>query len=79
VPATAEWAYYPSTAAVVAKIEATTPGWKWPAGWWTRRFGGWPYSDEWLSAAVDPNVAPFSQSFIEVRVGPTNGRVRLLR
>jgi hypothetical protein len=77
-PATAEWAYYPSKPAVVTKIEATTPGWKWPAWWWTKRFGGWPFSAEWLSAAFDANVAPFYQSFIEVRVEPTKGRVRLL-
>jgi uncharacterized membrane protein HdeD (DUF308 family) len=77
-PATAEWVYYPSTAAVVAKIEATTPRWKWPAWWWTKRFGGWPFSAEWLSAAFDANVAPFYQSFIEVRVEPSKGRVRLL-
>jgi hypothetical protein len=62
VPVTAEWAYYPSTAAVVAKIEATTPGSKWSAWWRTKRFGGWPFSAEWLSAAFDSNVAPFYQT-----------------
>jgi hypothetical protein len=31
-----------------------------------------------LSAAFDANVAPFYQSFIEVRVEPTRVRVRLL-
>ena len=62
---------------VVAKIEATTPYWKWPAWWWTKRLGGWPFSAEWLSAAFDANVAPFYQSFIEVQVEPTNGLVRL--
>ncbi len=76
-PATAEWAFYPNTAHVVAKIEATTPYWKWPAWWWTKRLGGWPFSAEWLSAAFDANVAPFYQSFIEVQVEPTNGLVRL--
>ena len=76
-PATAEWAFYPNTADVVAKIEATTPRWKWPAWWWTKRLGGWPFSAEWLSAAFDANVAPFYQSFIEVRVKPTKGLVRL--
>jgi hypothetical protein len=77
-PATAGWAFYASRPAVVAKIEATTPRWKWPAWWWTKRFGGWPFSAEWLSAAFDADVAPFYRSFIEVRVGPTKGRVRLL-
>ena len=33
---------------------------------------------EWLSAAFDYNVAPFFQSFVEVRVEPSVGRVRLL-
>jgi hypothetical protein len=77
-PATAEWAFYPNQADVVAKIEATTPGWKWPAWWWTKRLGGWPFSAEWLSAAFDTNVAPYYQSFIEVRVEATRGRVRLI-
>jgi hypothetical protein len=77
-PATVEWAYYPTPAQVAAKIEATTPVWKWPAWWWTKRFGGWPFSAEWLSAAFDANVAPFYQSFIEVRVEPSKGRVCLL-
>jgi hypothetical protein len=35
-------------------------------------------SAEWLSAAFDANVAPFYQSFIEVRVEPSKVRVRLL-
>ena len=29
----------------------------------------WPFSSEWLSALFDYNVAPFFQSFVEVRVG----------
>jgi hypothetical protein len=32
---------------------------------------------EWLSAAFDVNVAPFYQSFVEVRVEQSSGRVRL--
>ena len=77
-PATAEWAFYPTRDQVVAKIEATTPAWKRPAWWWTKRLGGWPFSAEWLSAAFDANVAPFYQSFIEVRVEPSRRRIRLL-
>ncbi len=72
------WAFYPSTAPLVAKIEANNPIWKRPVWFWTRRLGGWPWSAEWLSAAFDYNVAPFFQSFIEVRVEPSAGRVRLL-
>ena len=45
---------------------------------WTKRFGAWPFSVEWLSAAFDYNVAPFFQSFVEVRVEPSADRVRLL-
>ena len=75
---TAEWAHYPNLAAVTAKIDAHTPWWKRPAWWWTRQFGAWPFSAEWLSAAFDYNVAPFFQSFIEVKVEPSAHRVRLI-
>ncbi|MGE0463790.1 MAG: metallophosphoesterase [Vicinamibacterales bacterium] len=67
-PAVDRWAFYPSTAATMAKIDAQTPWWKRPAWWWTHRFGAWPFSAEWLSAAFDSNTAPFFQSFVEVRV-----------
>jgi hypothetical protein len=77
-PATRDWAFYPNRDQVVAKIEATTPAWKAPAWWWTKQMGAWPFSPEWLSAAFDTNVAPFYQSFMEVRVEPSRGRVRLL-
>jgi uncharacterized membrane protein HdeD (DUF308 family)/3',5'-cyclic AMP phosphodiesterase CpdA len=77
-PALTEWAFYPGTAAVTAKIDFHTPRWKWPFWVWTKRFGAWPFSVEWLSAAFDYNVAPFFQSFVEVRVEPSAGRVRLL-
>jgi hypothetical protein len=76
--ATKEWAFYPSADPIIAKIAAQTPFWKRPAWWWTRRSNGWPVSAEWLSAAFDYNAAPFFQSFIEVRVEPSMGRVRLL-
>jgi uncharacterized membrane protein HdeD (DUF308 family) len=77
-PASADWAFYPGKKLVVDKIEATTPNWKWPAWWWTKNLGAWPSSPEWLSAAFDVNVAPFYQSFVEVRVEPSRGRVRLI-
>lgn len=75
---TARWAYYPDRAAVVAKIRARSPWWKLPAWWWTDRVGAWPFSAEWMSAAFDYNVAPFFQSFIEVRVERSAHRIRLL-
>jgi len=72
------WAFYPARAPLVAKIDANTPFWKAPAWWWTRRFHAWPFSTEWLSPAFDYNVAPFFQSFFEVRVEPSANRVHLL-
>ncbi|MGH7302237.1 MAG: metallophosphoesterase [Candidatus Rokuibacteriota bacterium] len=77
-PAVPEWAFYPSRADVTAKIDVHTPLWKWPFWVWTKKYGAWPFSVEWLSAAFDYNVAPFFQSFIEVRVEPSAARVRLL-
>jgi uncharacterized membrane protein HdeD (DUF308 family)/3',5'-cyclic AMP phosphodiesterase CpdA len=76
--AVGEWAFYPSRAELVAKIDFHTPLWKWPFWIWTKHYGAWPFSVEWLSAAFDYNVAPFFQSFVEVRVEPSAGRVRLL-
>ncbi len=77
-PATPEWGFYPSTASVVGKIDRYTPWWKWPFWLWTKHFGAWPYSAELLSAAFDYNVAPFFQSFVQVRVEPSAGHVRLI-
>jgi hypothetical protein len=77
-PATSEWAFYPGKASVVEKLERNTPLWKWPFWVWTKRFGAWPFTAELLSAAFDYNVAPFFQSFVEVRVEPSAGRVRLV-
>jgi len=76
--ATADWAYYPNLEAVTDKIVARTPWWKRPAWWWTEMFGAWPFTAEWLSAAFDYNVAPFFQSFVEVRVERSSNRVRIL-
>jgi uncharacterized membrane protein HdeD (DUF308 family)/3',5'-cyclic AMP phosphodiesterase CpdA len=77
-PVTKDWSYYPSRVAVEQKIESTTPTWKRPAWWWTKNYGAWPFSAEWLSAAFDSNVAPFMQSFIEVRVEPSRQQLRLI-
>lgn len=77
-PVTAEWAFYPGRAAVVSKVDMTARSWKRPAWWWTKKLGAWPFSAEWLSAAFDSNVAPFFQSFVEVRVEPSRGQLRLL-
>ena len=77
-PATTEWAFYPTHEAVVDKIRARTPWWKRPAWWWTSATGAWPFSPEWLSAAFDYNVAPFFQSFAEVRVERSRNVIRLI-
>src|SRR5262249_24385469 len=76
-PPTKEWAFYPDRQAVASKIEARTPWWKRPAWWWTTSLGCWPISAEWMSAAFDYNVAPFFQSFVEVRVERSANRVVL--
>jgi len=75
---TPDWAHYPDRRAVAGKIEQDTPWWKRPAWWWTTRFDAWPFSAEWLSAVFDYNVAPFFQSFVEVKVEPSARRVRVL-
>jgi hypothetical protein len=77
VPATAAWGFYPTTAQVTGKIQATLPVWKRPFWWWSQHLRAWPFSVEWLSGAFDVNVAPFYQSFVEVRVEPSSGQVRL--
>jgi uncharacterized membrane protein HdeD (DUF308 family) len=77
-PATVNWAYYPDEASTTGKIQTLTPWWKRPAWWWTRAFNAWPFTAEWLSAVFDYNVAPFFQSFVEVRVERSANRVRII-
>jgi uncharacterized membrane protein HdeD (DUF308 family) len=74
----ADWACYPSREALVAKLDAQTPAWKWPVWKWTRDWGAWPSTAETLSAAFDFNGAPFFQSFVEIRVEPSRNRVTLI-
>ncbi len=76
-PAFTDYAFYPRTDALRAKLDAETPFWKWPAWWWVRRFGAWPFSVEALSAVFDFNRAPYFQSFMEVRVERSRSRVVL--
>lgn len=75
---TEDFAFYPAKDPLVRKIEANTAWYKYPAWWYTRQFDGWPFSAEWLSAAFDYNVAPFFQSFMEVKVERSAGRVGFL-
>ncbi len=74
-PVFTDYAFYPRTDALGAKLEAETPFWKRPAWWWVRRFGAWPFSVEALSAVFDFNRAPYFQSFMEVRVERSRSRV----
>jgi len=76
-PDVGTWAYYPNQASVVEKIHTYTPWWKWPAWVWTRSFGAWPSSAEWLSAMFDYNVAPFFQSFVVVTVDPAARQITI--
>ena len=76
-PALGDYAFYPRTDAVSTKLDQETPPWKWPAWWWIRRNGAWPFSVEALSAVFDFNRAPFFQSFVEVRVERSRRQVVL--
>ena len=75
---TRTWAFYPSAAAIRAKLDAETPAWKQPFWWWIKRFGAWPLDIETLSGMFDFNRAPFFQSFMEVRVERSKKQVLLL-
>ena len=77
-PPTDQWAYYPNRESVAMKIETRTPWWKRPAWFWVREFDAWPFGPEWLSGIFDYNVAPFFQSFVEVRVERSANQVRVI-
>jgi hypothetical protein len=76
-PPVADWAFYPNTSSLRAKMEAETPLWKQPFWYWIKWFNAWPFSVEALSGLFDFNHAPFFQSFMEVRVERSNRRVVL--
>jgi uncharacterized membrane protein HdeD (DUF308 family) len=75
---TRDWAFYPATEGVKAKLEAETPVWKRPFWWWLKLVNAWPSSPEMLSGIFDFNRAPYFQSFMEVRVEGSRNQVRLL-
>ena len=72
------WAHYPAAEPLVQKIEANNGILKQPAWYWTKKYNGWPFSAEWLSAAFDYNKAPFFQSFVEVKVEPSRNKVTVI-
>jgi uncharacterized membrane protein HdeD (DUF308 family)/3',5'-cyclic AMP phosphodiesterase CpdA len=75
---TADYAFFPAHKPLVKKIDDLTAWYKYPAWWYTKKFNGWPFSAEWLSAAFDYNQAPFFQSFMEIRVERSQNRIRLI-
>jgi uncharacterized membrane protein HdeD (DUF308 family) len=77
-PATSDWAFYPSTDRVRAKLDDETPLWKEPFWYWIKWFKAWPFSIEALSGMFDFNHAPFFLSFVEVRVERSKKQVVLV-
>jgi uncharacterized membrane protein HdeD (DUF308 family) len=77
-PAAEDYAFYPRTDELRAKIQNEAPFWKMPFLWWMEYFHGYPFNDETFSGAFDFNRAPFFQSFLEVKVERSQNRVRFL-
>jgi hypothetical protein len=72
-----DWAYYPATAPARGQGRGHEFVLEGAALVVDEGVQAWPSAPEWLSAAFDYNVAPFFQSFVEVRVEPSANRVRL--
>jgi uncharacterized membrane protein HdeD (DUF308 family) len=77
-PAVGDWAFYPRTDRLRAKMDAEMPVWKQPFWYWIKWFKAWPFHIESLSGLFDFNHAPFFQSFMEVRVERSKRRVVLV-
>ncbi len=75
---TEDWAIYPPRGPLMHKIDSLTPKWKYPAWLWLKKYNGYPFSAEWLSAAFDYNQAPYFQSFMEIKVEKSKNRIRLI-
>jgi uncharacterized membrane protein HdeD (DUF308 family) len=76
-PPVTDWAFYPSTDRLRAKMSVEMPIWKQPFWQWIKWFNAWPFSVEALSGLFDFNRAPFFQSFMEVRVERSKRRIVL--
>jgi hypothetical protein len=76
-PPVADWAFYPRTDRLRAKLDGETPIWKQPFWQWIKWLKGWPVNVETLSGLFDFNRAPFFQSFMEVRVERSKRRIVL--
>jgi len=77
-PVFPDYAFYPRTDELTAKIKHEAPYWKLPFLVWLRALGGYPFDSEMVSGAFDFNYAPFFQSFLEVNIERSQKRVRLL-
>jgi len=77
-PAVGDWAFYPRTDRLRAKMDAEMPMWKQPFWYWIKWAKAWPFSVEAMSGIFDFNRAPFFQSFMEVRVENSKRRVVLV-
>ena len=77
-PALTDYAFYPRTDQLTAKIKSEAPVWKLPFLIWLSRLQGYPFDQEMVSGAFDFNYAPFFQSFLEVSVEGSQNRVRFL-
>jgi len=75
---TKDWAIYPAREPLMQKIDSLTPRWKYPAWVWLKKYNGYPFSAEWLSAAFDYNQAPYFQSFLEIKMEKSRNRIRLI-
>ena len=78
LPPVGDWAFYPKTDRLRARMDAETPAWKQPFWYWIKWAKAWPFSVEALSGLFDFNHAPFFQSFMEVRVERSKSRVVLI-
>lgn len=77
-PIVPDYAFYPRTDQLTAKIKHEAPYWKLPFLVWLRVLNGYPFDSEMVSGAFDFNYAPFFQSFLEVSVERSQKRVRIL-
>jgi hypothetical protein len=77
-PAVEDWAFYPRSDRLRAKMDAEMPAWKQPFWYWIKFAKAWPFSVEALSGLFNFNHAPFFQSFMEVRIERSKRRVILV-
>ncbi|NOT57773.1 MAG: hypothetical protein HOP18_24490 [Deltaproteobacteria bacterium] len=77
-PDVKDYAYYPTSTALIRKLDEQTPQWQKWLWYWTRDYQTWPLSPEDVSAAFDFNAAPYFQSFVEGKVDVEKRIVRVI-